>query len=89
MLPHTFVNSAPRRVDKAIVTTERVVSAGVSAAAFRIRSLYDQIGRVETLSIVHDDEEDEPTREMVRQEVREMLAAISAAQEKRREPTSR
>jgi hypothetical protein len=62
-----------------VVVVVCVASAVIAAVTFvgAIR-LYDKIGGLGTLGISHDDEQMAPTREIVREEVRQMVDAISA-----------
>lgn len=70
-----------------VVVVVCVVSGVLAAAAFvKVGRLYGEIGQRGTLSMTHDDESRGPTREVVREEVREMLEAISAARRARGEP---
>ena len=64
-----------------------VVSAVIATVAFaRASRLYDQIGRLGTYSMSTDEEPSTPTRELVRDEVHQMLQAIAEARKARGEP---
>jgi hypothetical protein len=63
-----------------------VVSAVIATLTFaRASRLYDQIGRLGTYSM-STDEEPRTSRELVRDEVHQMVQAIAAAREARGEP---
>jgi hypothetical protein len=62
-----------------VVVVVCVASAVIAAVAFaRATRLYDKIGGLGTLGMSHDDEQTASTREIVREEVRQMVDAISA-----------
>src|ERR1700694_990047 len=66
-----------------------VVSAGVAAVSFvRGLKLYDKIGQLGAFAMTHDEEPSAATRELVREEVQQMLAALSQAREARGERSS-
>lgn len=66
-----------------------VVSAVIAAVSFvRGLKLYDKIGRLGTVAMTHDEEPSAATRELVREEVRQMLDALSQAREARGERSS-
>jgi hypothetical protein len=66
-----------------------VVSAVIATVSFaRALKLYDKIGQLGTLAMNHDDEPSDATRELVREEVRQMLDAPSQAREARGERSS-
>ena len=71
------------------MTVVCVVSAVIAAVLFvRGRKLYDEIGRLGTLAMTHDEEPSAATREQIREEVRQMLDALSQAREARGERLS-
>jgi hypothetical protein len=60
-----------------------VVSAVIATVSFaRALKLYDKIGQLGTLAMNHDDEPSAATQELVRDEVRQMVAALSKAHDK-------
>jgi hypothetical protein len=62
-----------------VVVVVCVASAVIAAVTFvRATRLYDKIGALGTLGMSHDDEHSAPRREIVREEVRQMVDAISA-----------
>jgi hypothetical protein len=62
-----------------LVVVVCVASAVIAAVTFvRATRLYDKIGTLGTLGMSHDDEQAAPTRQVVREEVRQMADAISA-----------
>ncbi len=64
-----------------------VVSAVIATVTFaRASRLYDQIGRLGTYSMSIEQEPSTPTRELVRDEVHQMLQAIAAGRKARGEP---
>lgn len=61
-----------------VVVVVCVASAAIAAVTFaRATRLYDKIGALGTLGMSHDDEQAAGTREIVREEVRQMVDAIS------------
>jgi hypothetical protein len=69
-----------------VVVVVCVVSAVMAAVTFaRATRLYDKIGALGTLGMSHDDEQAAGTREIVREEVRQMVDAISALRAKKGE----
>lgn len=63
-----------------------VASAVVAAVSFaRGLKLYDKIGQLGTFAMTHDEEPSAATKELVREEVRQMLDALSQAREARGE----
>jgi hypothetical protein len=65
-----------------VVVVVCIASAVVAAVSFaRALKLYDKIGQLGTFAMSHDEEPSVPTRELVREEVREMLDALRAARE--------
>lgn len=70
-----------------VVVVVCVVSAVIAAVAFlRAARLYDQVGRLGTFSMSTEEEPGNPTRELVRDDVRQMLDAIVEARKARGEP---
>jgi hypothetical protein len=66
-----------------------VVSAVIAAVSFvRGLKLYDKIGQLGTFAMTHDEEPSAATRELVREEVRQMLDALSQARKARGERSS-
>jgi hypothetical protein len=66
-----------------------VVSAVIAAVSFvRGLRLYDKIGQLGTFAMTHDEEPSAATQELVREEVRQMLDALSRAREARGERSS-
>jgi hypothetical protein len=66
-----------------------VVSAVIAAVLFvRGLKLYDKIGQLGTVAMAHDEEPSAATRELVREEVRQMVDALSQAREARGERSS-
>lgn len=73
-----------------VVIVVCVVSAVIATVAFvGARRLYDRIGRLGRLSMTSDDELDDRSQALVRQEVNETLSAISALREARGEQPPR
>ena len=70
-----------------IVAVVVCVVSAVIAGVFFVRGvkLYDEIGRRGTLAMIHDEEPSAATRQLVREEVRQMLDALSQAREERGE----
>lgn len=67
-----------------VVVVVCVTSAVIVAVMFaRATRLYDKIGALGTLGMSHDDEPAAGTREIVREEVRQMVDAISALRAER------
>ena len=61
-----------------VVVVVCIASAVMAAVTFaRATRLYDKIGALGTLGMTDDDEQTVPTREIVREEMREMVDAIS------------
>jgi hypothetical protein len=66
-----------------------VVSAVIAAASFvRGLKLYDKIGQLGTFAMTHDEEPSAATQELAREEVRQMLDALSQMREARGERSS-
>jgi hypothetical protein len=60
-----------------------VVSAVIAAVSFvRGLKLYDKIGQLGTFAMTHDEEPSAATRELVSEEVRQMLDALSEAHDR-------
>lgn len=60
-----------------------VVSAVIATVSFaRALKLYDKIGQLGTFAMTHDEEPSAPTQELVREEVRQMLGALSEAHDR-------
>jgi hypothetical protein len=53
------------------------------ASFLRSRELYDRIGRLGNLSMSHEEEPSASTRQLVPEEVRQMLSALARAREAR------
>jgi hypothetical protein len=73
-----------------IVTIAVCVVSAAIAAVLLVRGLkvYDEIGRLGSLAMTHDEEPNAATREQVREEIREMLDALSQARGTRGERLS-
>jgi hypothetical protein len=70
-----------------VVIVVCVTSAVIAAVMFvRATRLYDKIGALGTLGMSHDDEQGAVAREIVRDEVRQMVDAVSALREEKGEP---
>jgi hypothetical protein len=70
-----------------VIAVVCATSAVLAAVMFvRATRLYDKIGALGTLGMSHDNEQAVATREIVREEVRQMVDAISALREERGKP---